>query len=489
MDQHPKIAVAITTKDRPQMFYQSLSEWLRHSPEWIDFFIVDDGSQVPVESILTFDRKHSLTIHRHDTPKGIAAAKNKCFELCEDYDHIFLSDDDFYPTTYGWWEPYVNSGENHLMYIFQHFKRRKLHDTVEIYRDDRIVAYNHARGCLLYYTKKCLQVAGGMREEFGKWGYEHPDLSNRIYNLGLSTFQYADVVGSDRLFYSADEHEAVVTTCSSTERYAQIMKNEPLYVKLRHNTDYVPYKPGATRIDEAHKGQADIILTCYFTGLPDPQGRVFPKNVAALEPLRDSRSRHGIDELVVLTDTWPIEGLADDWGNPVTWLKDECKINPYFQRWVSYRRFLMRNRRGIDKVWCVDATDVEILKDPFPHMIPGVLYTGDEPSIIGHNEWLRNHHRNNLLQTFFRRNARETVLNAGLLGGDVDTVIRFCGLMISTYGEMLADETRGFHGPGFTDMGVFNYVARTHFTPEFGRHVNTPFKAYQYNGYSWFKHK
>jgi hypothetical protein len=131
-----------------------------------------------------------------------------------------------------------------------------------------------------------------------------------------------------------------------------------------------------------------------------------------------------------------------------------------------------------------------MLQNPFPHMALGRLYTGDEPGFVW-NPWLLNHHKNPRLQQFFRRYAAAPLLNAGLLGGSVDVVIEFCGHMIRVYGEMMTDESHGRYGPGLTDMGVFNYVARTFFGSRVvhGKMVNTTFKANERNTVSWFKHK
>lgn len=475
-----RIAVAITTHNRPDQYKETIINWLNHSSLDIDFVVVDDGSDDPLYAKdINHFKGAGVKIFRFETPQGIAVAKNKCLELCEDYDYIFLSDDDFYPIANDWWKPYLESGENHLMYIFTNFKTRALNDTVAFYKDDKITAYSHARGCMLFFTKKCLQIAGGMRSEFGKWGYEHPDLSNRIYNLGLSSFQYADVNNSHELFYSADEHETVKSTCWGIERRRQIQANLPLYERLKYSTQYVPYKPSKQAPSLSLPGKQDLILTCYFTSQTDPQ--------------RGMKWINNLDnEIKVLLESWGNNSdsdficLHDDQS-----LTDSIKtfIQPYFQRWISYRQFLIKNRKWFGKVFCVDATDVEILKNPFTDMKDGTLYTGDELDFLT-STWLNHHHKHPALLKFNSNNRLKKLLNAGLLGGDIDTVISFCGHMIRTYGEMIHDQQlRNSFGPGMTDMGVFNYVARTFFSPSHGQHVNTTFKANEYNDISWFKHK
>lgn len=83
--------------------------------------------------------------------------------------------------------------------------------------------------------------------------------------------------------------------------------------------------------------------------------------------------------------------------------------------------------------------------------------------------------------------------NAGLLGGDVDTVISFINKFLAFYFQAVSDSHFNPNRPdcGVFDMGLFNYIARTHFADRLvhGTQVNTVFKAEKANNVSWFKHK
>lgn len=478
-----RIAVCISTHNRNEVFKKCVSQWEKHgNRDGIDIFVVDDGSVVPIEGVTL----------RHEKALGIAATKNACLALAEEYDHIFLSDDDFWPIADGWWIPYIESDEPHLCFVFPDFAGPvKLNDTAEFYADSKIRAFSHPRGCLLYFTKECLRAAGGMDTYYGKWGYEHSSLSERIYNMGLTSFQYQDAVGADKLFYSMDEHREVRTTCPGIERRMLIARNKPYSDRQKYSADYFPHRPGAKQYRESH-GENNIVLTSYFTGVFDPQRGVkwAPHDwFEEIEPLlrsvvgyEDGRKKPCSDHFVMLQD------FIDKDDASLT--RVETSINPYFQRWISYRQWLIKNRRNIGKVFCVDATDVVMLNNPFAHVQPGVLYTGCEPGGLD-NVWLNHHHKHPLLQNFFKANRKLQLLNAGILGGDVDTIIRFCGLMISHYGQTEADaKFKGTANAGMTDMGLFNYVARTFFKPNFGPHVNTEFKKYDYdNKHPWWRHK
>jgi hypothetical protein len=462
------------------VFKKTLDMICRYATEGVKLAIVDDGSDIPVEE----------ADYRFDTNVGIARAKNKCFELLDDCEHIFLFDDDCYPVTFGWWKPYIESGEPHLMYIFKDFADgKKLNDNIVLYEDGKLRAWSHPRGVMCYFRRECLEQVGGMDPIYGRWGWEHPDLSDRIFNAGLTKFRYADVVGSDKLFYSADEHRTVKSTVWGADRAKQIRRNKELYEARKGSTEYIPYRQ-----------KENIVLTSYFTEQPDPQrGMKWEYDSSVVVPLLTSTA--GIVPVVILYDAKPgthnkAGGYLDDYDRNdrpdyVRRHRVTTCINPYSQRWISYYEYLVANRHKIDKVFCVDATDVEMLKDPFPHMEPGKLYTGDEPGQIG-CEWMTRHHKSPVLQAFFKSYGKKQIVNAGLLGGDVDTVIEFCKAMMDFYFEAESDS---FHkkqpNAGMTDMGAFNYIVYTRFADrmQHGEMVNTRFKANERNNISWFKHK
>lgn len=490
-----KIGIGITVHNRHEVFGKTWSEILKYAPSEAIIAVVDDASDHPLV-LPSYAKNNEVRFVGFEKNGGIAAAKNKCFELLDNCDHIFLFDDDTYPTSPDWWKPYVESPEPHLMYIFQDFpKGPKVHDTIKLYQDEHIVAFSHPRGCMLYYDRECLELVGGMDTVYGKWGYEHGNLSDRIYNNGLTRFRYMDVPDSGKLFYSGDEHRTVKSTVWGKDRVAQIERNKRIYEANVNSTAFIPYKEGQKQaVHFPHSFPRDEVLTCYFTGVPDPQrvgliGGLSSSGEAiytALSPLY--LSTNGNVNTVFFHDTPNF--LA--WGRWDIRDLEPIKINPYWQRWVTYREYLITHRHYLGFVWCVDATDVEMLRDPFPHMEHGKLYVGDEPGNIGGNVWLTRHHKHPMLQAFFRNN-RSTILNAGLVGGDVETMIEFTGHMIDMYQRCEHDaQIKGWPNSGMTDMGALNYVVYTHFKGRFshGKHVNTVFKGYEAdNGISWWKHK
>lgn len=466
------IGIGITTHNRNEVFAKCYAEMQKYLPPGAKLVVVDDGSNQPVNKTLYPE------VFRFDTCVGIAVAKNKCLELLEDCAHIFLFDDDTWPLTEGWYKPYVASREPHLMYIFQDFSTgTKLNDTLMLYADQEIRAFSHPRGCMCYFKQVCLEKVGGMYPGFGRWGWEHPDLSNRIYNYGLTTFRFMDVIGSKDLIYSLDEHEKVVSTVPphGDERQTLIRRNRPIYESRKDSKEFVPYKE-----------KNDILLTCYFNGATDPQrGNTWPANdPEALRPLIESLN--GL-KLIVLTDC-----MSSYVGNGVEIIKVQTgKLNPYFQRWVSYRQYIQDNRDLLRYVFCVDATDVEVLRNPFPDMQTDHLYVGDEADIIA-NEWMLNHHKHPDLMQLYKSYGQHQIMNAGLCGGTPDILIEFMKDLTDFYCQAEEDHRRTLvPTAGATDMAAFNWVVRNRFANRFihGTTVNTRFKANERNALSWFKHK
>ena len=188
----------------------------------------------------------------------------------------------------------MSSREPHLNYIFTEFKTpgaTKLNDMMVLYRDSSIVAYSHVRGCMCYYKRICLDKVGGMDTIFGKWGYEHPSLSDRIYNAGLTSFQYMDVPNSYDLIYSRDEHTSNEgSTVAGAERRKWIERNTRLYDERKDSREYIPFME-----------KKNVILTCLFSNINDPQREApMPADKGLLKALIDSMKGQ---EIVVISDS------------------------------------------------------------------------------------------------------------------------------------------------------------------------------------------
>lgn len=461
------IGIAISTHNRNQQLTQTLAQINKYRPPNSIVIVVDDASDMPCKE----------ANFRFETNVGIARVKNKCIELLYDKrcTEFFLFDDDSFPIVDKWWEPYINSPEPHMMYIFKEFANgnNKLNDTLLLYEDSQKKCYSHARGCMLYYKKICFNTVGGMNPDFGRWGFDHSDLSQRIYNAGLTSFKFMDVQGSNKLIYSMDEHLEIKSTTYGIERIKLLNKYRELFNQSRLTKNYYDFRP-----------QEDVFITTYFTQQKDPQrDKHFKNDKAILQSLIKTLKGQ---KLIILNDCFG----EDHVENNVHYIKTQTSINPYFQRWISIQEHLKVN--NYRKVFIIDATDVLLLNNPFDSIKSEYIYVGDEENIVGCS-WMFDNHKAPRLQEFFEQYKNEKLLNAGLLGGERKKVEEFISHILNIYWEIQTEaHFSKQEDSGVGDMGVFNYVCYILYKGKLkhGRLVNTPFKSFtKQSRISWFAHK
>ncbi len=445
-----KIGIGITSHNRQALCASTLATIQRLTPG-AKVVVVDDASQPRV-------RIPGASIYRFESNVGIARAKNKCLELLADCDHIFLFDDDTYPAQPGWYIPYVASKEHHLMYLFETWSSgNPVGDDQIVYEDGAIVAHAHARGCMLYVDRSVLDRVGGMDTRYGKAMNEHLDWSNRIYNAGLTTFHYMDVPGSADLIHSMDEHQEVVSSIAKIERRVLHHQNATLLEGSLTSSEYAPY------------GKS-LVLTSYFSGVPDVQreGTRWAADYTPITKLERSVLARGID-FALIHNCFDKPNLTTIQGSP------------YFERWLKQWQYL-RDHPEVEYVFVTDATDVDMLHNPFGNLVPGRLYVGDEPGETLSNSWLQSRHQEPMVNQFFRDNPDLPMLNCGVVGGSRAVVMELCRDMYDYYFEHLQEQT---------EMGIFNYLMHTKYLGrhESGRHVTTLFKQYEASADAWFRHK
>lgn len=217
-----KIGIGITTRNRRDVALEAWSNIKMFSPE-AHIVVVDDASDVPFP----------YSDFRFDENVGISVAKNKCIELLNHCTDIFLFDDDCFPLNFSWHLFYVKSGLNHACYTFG---RKVLNER------DNFVEYEKPCGCMLYFKKKAIDIVGGFDTDFKTWGYEHCNVSDRIFNNGLTPARYIDIKHSNRLFFSMDEYGKTVSSVPFQDRINSIATNEKLYKEKFNSTEFKPYK-------------------------------------------------------------------------------------------------------------------------------------------------------------------------------------------------------------------------------------------------------
>jgi len=214
------VGIGITTFNRNAQLTNTLERIKRHTPEDVKIVIVDDASEIPV-SEATF---------RFNKNQGAAVAKNKCLELLDDCEHIFLLDDDTFPIKPGWIDAYINAGVPHLNYTFK-FPFRLV---------DGLRYLEKPNGCMMYIHKSVLKKIGGFDTGFIKYGYWHGSFSNRVKNAGLMEHPFIDIVGSGDYIYCLDQ--AAGHKSATKNQGAYIGRNKRRYFEKINSKEFIPYK-------------------------------------------------------------------------------------------------------------------------------------------------------------------------------------------------------------------------------------------------------
>lgn len=189
-----RIGVGITTRNRPEVLEVALQHHTRFHPfnnpfeqAVVQTVVIDDESTrenttINHEIIQRFYPKDWYH-HWFQQRQGIAKAKNTCLIALGKCDYYFLFDDDCWPKEHGWAEYYIKTakraGVEHLMHLHE------LGDLKPTNSDELITEFSGCGGVLLFMTRKAVETVGGYRRDFGIYGFEHADYSQRCFRAGL----------------------------------------------------------------------------------------------------------------------------------------------------------------------------------------------------------------------------------------------------------------------------------------------------------------
>lgn len=225
-----RIGIGITCHNRNSTALRTITAWRRYMPQGALLVVVDDASTVPIRG----------ATYRFEANAGIAIAKNKCLELLEGCTHVFLSDDDCYPIVKNWYQPYINSGYKHLSLTFDKLVNgRPNGNTLQEVLPDGHRVFINACGCMLYLHRDVIDKVGGFDEGFCKWGFEHLDLSRRIFNAKLTPYPFMDIPNWRPYFRSLDFEIRIRSSVSNSSYYRAL--NKKRYDRMKKSKRFIPY--------------------------------------------------------------------------------------------------------------------------------------------------------------------------------------------------------------------------------------------------------
>lgn len=219
------IGIGITTFNRPKVFQETLEKHLKYLPDGAKLVVVEDAHTKCQPYVDSPD-------HRFSQRAGIPKSKNKCLELLDGCDDVFLFDDDTFPTADGWHLPYVNGEYKHMCYTFAY----PTNYSVGMYN------YHHlANGCMMYIHRSVITRIGGFDENFGIGKYEHVQYSNRAHACGLIPHPFISP-RTEKKIHCLDENKTHERTLEGTEINSLLSENREHFYKTKMSTDFIAYK-------------------------------------------------------------------------------------------------------------------------------------------------------------------------------------------------------------------------------------------------------
>jgi glycosyltransferase involved in cell wall biosynthesis len=215
-----RIGIGITTNNRPELLKECLQNIYKHTyMSNVMLYVADD------------------TIEK----KGVAVKKNECLRALQECDYVFLFDDDSFPINDGWVDFFIQSNQNHLLFLNKGLHQKKPTE-INFYKENKIKYtiehYHDCGGVFMFMTKDAIQKVGAFNEKFVKYGFEHAEYSIRI--LGKQN-EYPMLKNTNKYIFSHDYstfgHKSSIT---DFEKQTAIKNNWDKFFKEPIQNTYIP---------------------------------------------------------------------------------------------------------------------------------------------------------------------------------------------------------------------------------------------------------
>jgi len=183
-----KIGIGITTHNN-ELLRKRISE---ESFRWVtakcpinaEVVVIDDASHYRSDWTRLTPNPDKLTTWRWNSNQGVAKSKNKCLEILMDKGctDIFLFDDDCWIQDARYYYEYCYQDLPHMnLYPIEHINNpNKIKSHFKF--KDQIFVEAFPYGSALYFKRDLIEKVGGFNILLGKFGEEHGEFEERIYN-------------------------------------------------------------------------------------------------------------------------------------------------------------------------------------------------------------------------------------------------------------------------------------------------------------------
>ena len=175
--------------------------------------------------------------------KGVSHARNQVLTHFEGYDHVFIFDDDCYPTRAGWEKYFIEQAQAndiHFMALPEIFGGTFVDCHGEI------TYWHSALGCFVYQNALAIEKLGGYNTAYNRYGFEDAGRAHRAIKAGLTgdDTTWGFPIRGFCYIHSEDVFgENPTPNISQEDKQAYIMENHALYkVEIESDNLFYPYK-------------------------------------------------------------------------------------------------------------------------------------------------------------------------------------------------------------------------------------------------------
>lgn len=197
--------------------------------------------ELPLE--LYENSSYEVYVYTDQERLGPGYARNQCLKYFDGYDHIFLFDDDTYPTRKGWEDYFIQEAQAaNIHYI----ALPDIFGGEFLYAESDITFWWSALGCFLYQDKLAIEKIGGYNLAYNRYGYEDAARSHRAIKAGLtgSSAGWGFPVRGLAYIHSEDVFgENPTPNIDTSEKMKYITQNQPIYQReIEGDQLFYPYK-------------------------------------------------------------------------------------------------------------------------------------------------------------------------------------------------------------------------------------------------------